>query len=251
MLLEGKNAVIYGGGGAIGGAVAERFAREGAQVFLAGRSAGQLEAVAERIRAGGGTAHTAQLDALDEHAVDRHADEVAASAGGIDVSFNLISHGVVQGTPMAEMRLEDYLTPVQTAVRTTFLTWRAAARHMMRQRSGVILAFGGEGLPPRGYHLGALQTVFHAIEAMRRQFASELGTHGVRVVTIRTGGIPESIPQEFPGREAITDSIAAASLLGHPATLADVGNTAAFVASDHARAMTAATVNISAGSLID
>jgi 3-oxoacyl-[acyl-carrier protein] reductase len=251
VLLDGKNAVIYGGGGAIGGAVAETFAREGARVFLAGRTVGRLEAVAERIRAGGGAAQTAQLDALDEHAVDQHADEVAAAAGGIDVSFNLISHGVVQGTPVAEMSLEEYLTPLQTAVRTTFLTWRAAARHMMRQRSGVILAFGGEGLPPRGSHLGALQTILHAIEAMRRQFASELGPQGVRVVTIRTGGIPESIAHALPGREAITDSIAAASLLGHPATLADVGNAAAFVASDHARAMTAATVNISAGALID
>src|SRR5690348_11031486 len=110
VLLEGKNAVIYGGAGAIGGAVAETFAREGAQVFLAGRTAEKLEAVAERIRAAGGTAQVAQLDALDEQAVDQHADAVAASAGRIDVSFNLISHGVVQGTPMAEMRLEDYLT---------------------------------------------------------------------------------------------------------------------------------------------
>lgn len=251
MLLEGKNAVIYGGGGAIGGAVAETFAREGAQVFLAGRTAEKLEAVAERIRAAGGSPQIAQLDALDEQAVDQHADDMAASAGGIDISFNLISHGDVQGTPMAEMRLEDYLTPVQTAVRSTFLTWRAAARHMMRQGSGVILAFGGEGHPPRGYHLGALQTIFHAIEAMRRQLASELGPHGVRVVTLRTGGVPESIPQEFPGREQIADSIAAASLLGRAATLEDVGQVAAFVASDRARAMTAATVNVSAGALID
>lgn len=152
---------------------------------------------------------------------------------------------------MAEMRLEDYLTPVQTAVRTTFLTWRAAARHMTRQGSGVILAFGGEGHPARGYHLGALQTVFHAIEAMRRQLASELGPRGVRVVTLRTGGVPESIPPEFPGRQEIADSIAAASILGRAATLDDVGQVAAFVASDRARAMTAATVNISAGALID
>jgi 3-oxoacyl-[acyl-carrier protein] reductase len=251
VLLEGKNAVIYGGGGAIGGAVAETFAREGAQVFLAGRTADKLEAVAGRIRAAGGTAQIAEVDALDEQAVDQHADDVAASAGGIDVSFNLISHGVVQGTPMAQMRVEDYLTPVQIAVRATFLTWRAAARHMIRQGSGVILAFGGEGHPPRGYHLGALQTVFHAIEAMRRQLAAELGPHGVRVITIRTGGIPESLPKDVPGREMIADSLAAASLLGHAATLEDVGQVAAFVASDYARAMTAATVNISAGALMD
>jgi len=145
MLLEDKNAVIYGGGGSIGGAVAQAFAREGARVFLAGRTRAELEEVADEIRSAGGIAETAQVDALDGPAVEGHADAVAASAGGIDISFNLISHGDVHGTPMADMDLEDYARPV---VRTTFLTWRAAARHMIRQGSGVILAFGGSG-PPR------------------------------------------------------------------------------------------------------
>src|SRR5215204_1693312 len=145
MLLEDKNAVIYGAGGAIGGAVGRAFAREGARVFLAGRTLTRLEEVAEEIRSTGGIAEMAHVDALDEKAVDEHADAVAASAGAIDISFNLISHGDVHGTPMADMDLEDYARPV---VRTTFLTWRAAARHMIRQGSGVILAFGGSG-PPR------------------------------------------------------------------------------------------------------
>ena len=127
MLLEDKNAVIYGAGGAIGSAVGRAFAREGATVFLAGRTLTRLEEVAEEIRSAGGIAETAQVDALDEKAVDEHADAVAANAGGIDISFNLISHGEVHGTPMADMDLEDYARPVVTAVRTTFLTWRAAA----------------------------------------------------------------------------------------------------------------------------
>ena len=118
MLLEDKNAVIYGAGGAIGGAVGRAFAREGARVFLAGRTLTRLEKVAEEIRSTGGIAETARVDALDEKAVDEHADAVAASAGGIDISFNLISHGDVHGTPMADMDLEDYARPVVTAVRT-------------------------------------------------------------------------------------------------------------------------------------
>jgi len=66
MLLENKNAVIYGGGGSIGGAVARAFAREGAKVFLAGRTLATIDAVAEEISASGGVAETAQVDALDE-----------------------------------------------------------------------------------------------------------------------------------------------------------------------------------------
>lgn len=251
MLLQDKNAVIYGGGGSIGGAVARVFSREGANVFLAGRTQAKLEAVADEIRAAGGTVATAEVDALDEKAVDAHADAVAAESGGIDVSFNLISHGAVQGTPMAEMKLEDYERPVLTAVRTMFLTTRAAARHMIRQGSGAILVFGGEGDPMRGYYLGGLQTAFHAMEAMRRQLSSELGPHGVRVVTLRSGGVPEAIAADFHARDAITAGIEQATMLGRAATFEDVGRAAAFAASDHARAMTAATINVSAGALID
>jgi 3-oxoacyl-[acyl-carrier protein] reductase len=251
VLLEHKNAVIYGGGGAIGGAVARAFAREGARVFLAGRTLAPLEEVAEAIRSAGGAAETAPVDALDATAVDAHADAMAAEAGGIDISFNLISHGDVQGTPMVEMEVDDFTRPVFTAVTTLFLTSRAAARHMIGQGSGVILAFGGEGDPLRDYYLGGFQVGLHAVEAMRRQLSAELGRHGVRVVTLRTGGVPETIPEGFDGREAITEGIEKQTMLGRAATLEDVGNVAAFVASDRASTMTAATVNISAGALID
>jgi 3-oxoacyl-[acyl-carrier protein] reductase len=251
VLLDDKTALVYGGGGMIGGAVSRAFAREGARVFLAGRTLSKLEAVAADIRTSGGEADTAVVDAMDARSVDEHADAVAASAGGIDISFNLISHGDVQGTPMASMEVEDYLQPVVTAVRTTFLTARAAARHMVPGGGGVILIFGGSGDPLRGYNLGGLQVAFEAMESMRRQLASELGAHGVRTVTLRTGGVTETIPEGFEGREGIVSDIEGATMLGRAATLEDVGNAAAFAASDHARTMTAATINVSCGALID
>ena len=251
MLLADKSAVIYGGGGVINAGAAKEFAREGARVFLAGRTVEKLDTVAEEIRSTGGAAETAQVDALDAAAVDEHADAVAAEAGGIDISFNLITHGDVQGTPMAEMELEDYVRPVVTAVSTTFLTARAAARHMIRRGAGVILVFGGSGPPLRGYSLGGIQVAFEAMESMRRQLSSELGPHGVRVVTLRSGGVIESLPEGFPGRERIVSDIEKTTMLGRAATLEDVGNAAAFAASDWGRTMTAATVNVRCGALID
>jgi NAD(P)-dependent dehydrogenase (short-subunit alcohol dehydrogenase family) len=131
-----------------------------------------------------------------------------------------------------------------------FITARAAARHMQRQGSGVILVFGGYGDPPRGYHLGGLQVAFQAQEALRRNLAAELGRDGIRVVTLQTSGIAESI--ENPQlRERIGGRIADGTLLGRAATLADVGNAAVFAASDWAGAMTATKLNISCGSFID
>jgi len=249
MLLNGKNAVIYGGGGAIGGAVARVFAREGAHVWLAGRTPEPLHAVAREIEAAGGRASCAVVDALDGDAVEAHADAVLAGGGSLDVSFNLIGINDVQGTPMADMAVEDYLAPIVTAVRSQFLTYRAAVRRM--RGGGVILNFGGSGDPMRGYSIGGLQTAFHAVEAMRRQLSAEYGAAGIRVVTLRTGGVPETIPAGFAGRDALVSSLEAATLLGRCATFEDVGAVAAFVASDRARTMTAATVNVSAGALID
>jgi len=233
--------------------VARAFAREGARTWLAGRTLASLEAVAQDIRSAGGAAETAQVDALDETAVDEHADAVAASAGGIDVSFNLITHGDVQGTPPAEMRLEDFERPVINAARTMFLTSRAAARHMIPRGSGVILAFGGHGDPLPGYHLGGLQVAFGVIESLRRNLASELGPHGIRVVTLQTGGVLESIPESVDPewRETIVRDTEQRTMLGRAATLEDVGNAAVFAASDHARAMTAAALNITCGSVVD
>jgi len=251
MLLERKNAIIYGGGGAIGGAVARAFARDGARVFLAGRTLSSLDAVASRIRASGGAAETAQVDALDERAVDEHANGVAARAGSIDISFNLVSQGDVQGIPLVEMRLFDFMQPVVTTVSTMFITARAAARHMIRQRSGVILMFGGHGDPPRGYNIGGLQVAFGAVESLRRNLASELGPLGIRVLTLQTAGVPESIPAGFEGMESIAEQIAGRTMLGRAATLEDVGNAAVFAASDWARTMTATALNITCGAQVD
>jgi 3-oxoacyl-[acyl-carrier protein] reductase len=258
MLLENKNTIIYGGGGKVGSAVARAFAREGARVFLAGRTQAKLDAVAEEIRAAGGVAETAQLDALDEPAVNSYVDAVARKAGSIDISFNLISYDDVQGTPLAQMKLEDFERPVVRAVRTHFLTARAAARHMIRQGSGVILFFGGAGGrdPIRDYasggfqvYLGGFQVALGALDVLRRQLAVELGPHGIRVVTLQSGGVPETTREDW--REAITESFVSTSMLKRVETLDDVGNVAAFAASDLARTMTATNLNITAGRVAD
>lgn len=249
MLLRDKVAVVYGAGGAIGGAAARAFAREGARVFLAGRTAAPLDKVAEDIRTAGGDAGTTVVDALDEAAVDAFVDGVAARAGRIDVSFNAIGYGDVQ-KPLMEISQADFLQPVVTAMRSQFLTTRAAARHMSAHGTGVILAFGGGGtqtLPG----LGGFKIALDALEGLRRQWAIELGPHGIRVVTLKSGGVPESLPAGFPGAEAIAGSLVEATQLGRTATLADVGDVAAFVASDRARTLTATDVNISCGAIVD
>ena len=249
LLLENKVAVIYGAGGAIGGAVARAFTREGARVFLAGRTQAKLDRAAADIRANGGKAETAVVDAIDEQAVDTFVDKVAAQAGRLDVSFNLIGYGDVQ-QPLMKISAADFLEPITNAMRSHFLTTRAAARHMIKSGAGVILTFGGGG-PQTLPGLGGFKIALDAIEGLRRQWAIELGEHGIRVVTLKTGGIPESISPDFAARDAITESIVKETLLKRAATLEDVGNVAAFVASDLARTITSTEINISAGAIVD
>jgi len=220
-------------------------------VHLAGRTQASLDAVAEEIRASGGRAEAAVVDALDEAAVDAHANAVAGAAGSLDISLNVITHGDVQGTPLAEMALADFEQPVHNAVRTLFLTARAAARHMIRQRSGVVLLFGGYGDPLREHSLGGLQVAFQAQEALKRNLAAELGPHGIRVLTLQTGGIPESIRSDAALREQVEQMTAERTLVGRAATLEDVASVAAFAASDRAAAMTATKLNITAGAYVD
>lgn len=265
MLLENKNALIYGGGGAIGGAVARTFAREGARVFLAGRTQTKLDAVARDIAAHGGVAETAVIDVLDERAVEKHADAVAAKAGRIDIALNAVGILHVQGAPLAELSCEDFAHPITAYTRTHFLTAKAVSRHMVKQGSGVILTLSTPGSRMSGQGFLGYGVTCGAIEAFSRILAGELGAHGIRVICLRPDAIPEALATSharkvFSGFAQRTGTTVEAmlaerartgTLLGRFPTLSEVANYAAFVASDRASAMTGAIANLTCGSLVD
>jgi NAD(P)-dependent dehydrogenase (short-subunit alcohol dehydrogenase family) len=255
--LTGKNAIIYGGGGALGGAIAGTFARRGAAVFLAGRTADPLERVAAGIAAAGGRAEVAVLDALDERAVDAHADEVAARAGSVDISFNLVTRGDVQGTPLVEMALPDYVRAITDGTATAFITARAAARHMVPQGGGVLLHLTSGASRGAAPGMGNTGPADAATELFMRSLAAELGASGIRVVGIHTAGVAGTLTREKleavnPGIgdapvAAITEMIAARTMLGRVPTEAQIADTAAFLASDGAGAITGTTINATCG----
>ena len=258
MLLENKNAIIYGAGGSIGGGVARTFAREGAAVFLAGRTRGTLEKVVSDIEAAGGSAEVAVLDALDEQAVEEHARDVVSRAGGIDVSINLIARGDVQGIPLVEMTLEDFVRPVITGITSNFITARAAARHMVERGSGVILALDS-GSASRSPMLGATGPVDAATDTFIRNLAAEIGSQGVRVLGIWAAGIPDTLSPEKlwttdhnldldeESFQGLLDSLDEMRMLPRSPGLNQVADVAAFLASDRAGGITGAFVNVTGG----
>ncbi len=261
MLLRGKIAVVHGAGGAVGSAVARAFAREGAAVFLAGRTHAPLAAVAGVIASAGGTAEPAVVDALDEEAVVRHADAVAARAGSLDIVFNAVAIDHAQGVPLAEMAAEDVVRPVADRVATHLLTARAAARHMAARGRGVILTFTADAARLALPRVGSFGIACAAVEGLTRSLAAELGPQGIRVVGLRSMGSPDAPDVEDvwelhasePGlsREAIHAARADLTLLGRLPQLDEVGDVAALLASDHAGPLTATIVNVACGAIAD
>ena len=256
-LLHGKNAIIYGAGGGIGRGVARTFAREGARVFLAGRTKERLDAVAAEIREAGGTADVAVVNTLAEDEVIEHAREVTDLVETLDISWNLTSRGDVQGIPLVDMSVADFLQPMTAGVTTNFLTARAAARHMVEQGSGVILSLTSGS--SRGTHpmMGGTGPADAATETFMRYLAAEVGRHGVRVVSLWTAGVPETfglVDDTNTSRRAsgmtaadIERMLGPMTMLGHAPRLDQVAETAAFLASDRAGGITGTTVNVTCG----
>ncbi|MEO5591132.1 MAG: SDR family oxidoreductase [Chitinophagaceae bacterium] len=255
MLLKNKNAVIYGAGGSLGGAVARAFAAEGARLFLAGRSMASLEAVSKDITDAGGVAEISVVDALDEDAVKNYVDTIAAKAGSIDISFNAIGIASLQGLPLYEMSVEDFMRPVIIGMKSQLITASAAAKHMIQNGSGVILSLtatpGGKAYPLTG----GFGVLCNASEAFSRNLAAELGPKGIRVVCMRSAGSPDSavFKKAADGRvlTARLKEMDDDTMLKRRPMMSEIASVAVFLVSDMASGMTGTTANITCGTTMD
>ena len=253
MLFHKANAIVYGAGGSLGGAVATALSREGATVFVTGRRLGPVQTLAAQIVAAGGQAEAAEVDALDAKAVNDYVSDLVRKAGTLDISFNAIGLKDRQNVPLIEMTLDDFVRPVRIAMDSHFITSTAAGRIMKEQRSGVILSLtatpGGIGYP----NVGGFGPACCAIEGFSRNLASELGPFGVRVVNIRSGGSPDSrVFKEAieQGGEKVTqfiDKLKDDTMLKDLPAIADVANVAVFLASGLASKITGVTVDVTCG----
>jgi 3-oxoacyl-[acyl-carrier protein] reductase len=260
MLLKDKIAVIYGAGGSIGGAVARAFAADGARLFLAGRTLRKIESLAAEIAAAGGLVAAAEVDALDEAAVEGHVSDVVGHAGRIDVLFNAIGMDDVQGSPITDMPVDDFIRPVVKAARTQFLTARAVARQMAKQGSGVILTLTA-GPPEAISFIGGFGSACGAVEHLWRVLAAELGPKGVRVICLRSAGSPDTPDvQETFRRHAAASGITAEQFLADMGSdalmkrlplMVEVANAATLMASDRASAVTGSFLHVTCGSRIE
>jgi len=257
MLLQHKNAIIYGAGGSIGGAVARAFAKGGAKVFLGGRTLSSLQTVANDINNAGGKAETVIVDALNEESVNKNVEAIVNKEGSIDISFNAINVEDKQGITLAEMSLEDFFRPISIAMQSQFITTQTASRYMLNQGSGVILSITATPAAKAYPLTGGFGPTCSAIEGFSRNLAAELGSKGIRVVCIRSAGSPDSevfkkamAKKVKLAQEEIVD-IAKDTMLNRLPLMAEIANVAVFLVSDLASGMTGTSVNVTCGTTID
>jgi NAD(P)-dependent dehydrogenase (short-subunit alcohol dehydrogenase family) len=264
MILENKVAVVYGAGGGVGGAVARAFAREGAKVYVTGRRSPPIGALAKDIVSAGGFAEAAEVDALDEAAIDEHLESVVRRAGRVDVSFNAIGAHDKQalgGGSLVDIDAEHFLAPIKALGGSYFLTARLAARRMIPRKSGVIMTVttlqSRKGVRLVGGY-GPAQAVK---DALTRNLSAELAPLGIRVVGMRPHAMPEveTTRKAFEPRanalgmtwEQFEKSLASTTHSQRTMTLAEMANVAAFLASDRASGITGTNVNLTMGTLDD
>jgi NAD(P)-dependent dehydrogenase (short-subunit alcohol dehydrogenase family) len=220
--------------------------------------------MADAIARGGADAAVAEIDALDEAQVSTYIDHVAETAGRIDIVFNAMGPQPAEygnGTSTMELPVEQFMLPITTIVQSQFITARSAARHMLRQQSGVLIflsATPSRGLSPNTSAVGA---TYGAVESLTRCLATELSPSGVRVVCVRSMGMAETQTMqqtyEQAGRamgipsEKMQEIVASRALLRRSPSIAETAKLIAFLASDEAAAVTGAIVNSSCGQVLD
>lgn len=261
MSLADSTALVLAATGAVGSEAARTLAREGAYVWLSGRDAGRLGALADEIRAQGGRAEAHVVDATDADAVQSYVDRIVKEAGEIGAAFNAV------GLPPAELGyparaddldLDTFMRPVHIILGSTFLTTRTVGAQMARQGSGSIVTLSASLSGMAAPFMTALSATCGAVEAMTRAFAGEYGQAGVRVNCVRATAMPETRTiQETAAGSARLAGVPVetmtfpSTLIGRPITTADTARVVAFLASNASGGMTGQVVNVCGGQLLD
>ncbi|WP_336515027.1 SDR family NAD(P)-dependent oxidoreductase [Pollutibacter soli] len=253
MLLKDKNAVIFGGGGSLGGAIAKAFAKQGARVFVTGHREDSIKKTADEITAEGGHASYAIVDALDKNAIEECLNKVVETAGSVDITFNGIDTKDVQNIPLVDMTWEDFHQPIHIGMKTAFLTATAAGRVMKKQGRGVILSITATPAVLAYPLVGGFGPACCALEGFMRDLATEIGPFGVRVVNLRSAGSPDTKPfqealkSDEKGTATFLKALVQDTMLKSLPMKDDIANVAVFAASALADKITGVTLDVTSG----
>lgn len=265
MLLKGKVAVIFGGSGAIGTAIAKVFIREGAHVYLCARDLNKLQNIAAQLQKHEDVIHTVSVDVLDSQSINNTVAQITQDTGGLDLVINATSFIHNQGKEILELNLDEFVGGINPFLTAQFNISKAVVPFMGGDRGGTMISIVAPSarmaIPG---HLGHIVGCA-GIEAFIKALASELGPKNIRVLGVRSHAIVDAVQAGSYTRELFEskaqamglsigqwlEGAAQSTMLKRLPTLSQVAETVAFLASEHANSMTATVINMTAGAIVD
>jgi NAD(P)-dependent dehydrogenase (short-subunit alcohol dehydrogenase family) len=261
--LKDKVAVVFAASGAIAGAVAKSFAAHGAKVYVSGRNLTEVKQLATDIKAEKGWAKATKVDAMKEAQIEAYFQQIVAENGKIDIVFNGIGVRPSEsdyGTFTTQLPFAQFMKPIETHVGSQFLTSRIGAKYMMQTQSqGTILTLTASLSRLKLPFMAGVTAACTAIEGLTRVMASEFGQAGIKVICINPTSLSETrtIKETSAANaksmqmpvEAFNAMLAQQYLLKKSPTLKDVGETAAFLASDAGAVFNSHIMDVDFGSM--
>ena len=249
MSFQNKVALITGGTSGIGKATAILFARQGANVVVAGRREEQGNAVVDTIKGAGGEAFFVKTDVTQEEEVKHLVAETVKKYGRVDIAFN--NAGVEAVGPVSEFNEEEYRKVFDINVLWVFLSMKYEIQQMLTQGGGVIIntssIVGHIAMPGAGIYIASK----HAVEGATKTAALEYAQHGIRVNAVAPAATATDMIDRFAGEEGSEGRAALASL--HPmnrlATAEEIAGAVAYLASDTASFTTGISLPVDGGYL--
>jgi NAD(P)-dependent dehydrogenase (short-subunit alcohol dehydrogenase family) len=244
--LDGKIAIVTGGGKGIGRGIVERFLAEGAQVVIAQRSA-----VDEEL-SGRDDVLALQLDLTDVESLSTVVDRAVERFGGIDVVVN--NAGMMFERSLDELSMEEWSQLMTLNVTAPVFLVKAALPYLRRSRNAAVINIGStEGLGANPGHV-AYSASKGAIHGLTRAMAVDLGADGIRANTIAPGWISSDLSDEYLASlgdaEVVEARLRALHPIGRIGRAEDIGDVAVFLAGDHAGFLTGETIVVDGGRTI-
>jgi len=262
-ILKDKVAVVFAASGDIAGAVARSFAAHGAKVYCTARNLGAVKALAQEIKASGGSAEAGKVDAMNEGEIDNFIKAVVADNGRLDIVFNGIgvSYDEMGGRPPATIAtIGQFMAPMEKIVGSQFITSRTAAKYIIESKSeGTILLLTAALSRSKLPNVAGITAASAAVEGLTRAMATEWGGDNIKVICICCGALIEtkrisgwidaSAKHLGIAPEQLVAQYKAFDILKTSPTLKQVGETAAFLASDAGVAFNSHIVDVDCGKL--
>jgi 3-oxoacyl-[acyl-carrier protein] reductase len=243
--LDGRAAVVTGGGGGLGADMCRALAAAGARVAVAGRTQESIDAVRDRVRADGGHGISVRTDVSSKDSVEAMADAVVRELGGIDVLVN--NAAIYPRRAWTEIDEAEWDSVFATNLKGYFLCARACYPSMVERGHGRIINltsitfFGGWSM------LLSYVSTKGGIVAFTRALARELGPEGVTVNAISPGAFPTDAEKIHPDPEGYSSWVLEQQAIKRRGTPEDIGNLAVFLASDASSFITGQLFQIDGG----